>query len=491
MAEIIGRVGWRNYVSPLPNPLWNGMLAYYTGDNTADDAKGTANGTLTNGATYGTGKINGGFSFDGINDTITLSNTVTKFSSSTPFTYNVWVKAVSRTGFIYMDANATTAGTAIGFYGGALAFAVGDVAQWFGTSVVIPLNTWTMVTVTYNGIVNQSNNLLFYTNGTLAQGLNMDVSFNLPNASSNKQIGSGGWRIFFNGNLDELGIWGRAITSAEITELYNAGAGKQYVAPVVTASTYTTRTAAFAIATGITDTTILNALNTFDTGLISNGLDTKMKAVYPFVGGTSTTCKYNFMNAVDTNAAFRLQFNGGLYFSTTGVQGGGVNGYANTYFTGSNWNNINNNSMGIYTRTTQGALSQCDIGAFSVPYSNNFLASYYSDSKFYAVINGVDNSSNLTYTNTESKGFYIANRTSSTVLNGWKNGTKIGTNTVAPVNLLNVPLYLFAYSNQGSPQLISTKELQFAFMGDGLSDTEASNLSTLVHNMQTTLGRNY
>ena len=128
MTNGIGRVGWRNYVSPLPNPLWNGMLAYYTGDNTADDAKGTANGTLTNGATYGTGKINGGFSFDGINDTITLSNTVTKFSSSTPFTYNVWVKAVSRTGFIYMDANATTAGTAIGFYGGALAFAVGDVA---------------------------------------------------------------------------------------------------------------------------------------------------------------------------------------------------------------------------------------------------------------------------------------------------------------------------------------------------------------------------
>jgi len=231
MTNGIGRVGWRTYVSPLPNPLWNGMLAYYTGDNTADDAKGTAHGTLTNGTTYGTGKINGGFSFDGINDTVTLSNTVTKFSSSTPFTYNVWVKAVSRTGFIYMDANAGMAGTAIGFYGGTIAFYIGDVAGLFGSGIVIPLNTWTMVTITYNGIVNQSNNLLFYTNGTFVYGLNMSTEFNLPNASSNKQIGSGGWRSYFNGNIDELGIWGRELTAAEVTELYNAGAGKQYVAP--------------------------------------------------------------------------------------------------------------------------------------------------------------------------------------------------------------------------------------------------------------------
>ena len=66
-------------------------------------------------------------------------------------------------------------------------------------------------------------------------------------------------------------------------------------------SSYTARTTAFATATGITDATILGALNTFDLGLISNSLDTKMKAVYPFLGGTASTHKYNFMNAVDNN----------------------------------------------------------------------------------------------------------------------------------------------------------------------------------------------
>ena len=76
MAEIIGRVGWRNYLAPSTstNPLWNSLVAYYSGDNTANDSKGTANGTLVNGATYSTGKINNGFSLDGINDYVSIPN---------------------------------------------------------------------------------------------------------------------------------------------------------------------------------------------------------------------------------------------------------------------------------------------------------------------------------------------------------------------------------------------------------------------------------
>jgi hypothetical protein len=35
----------------------------------------------------------------------------------------------------------------------------------------------------------------------------------------------------FAGVIDEVGIWDRVLTASEVTELYNAGAGKQYVAP--------------------------------------------------------------------------------------------------------------------------------------------------------------------------------------------------------------------------------------------------------------------
>jgi hypothetical protein len=256
-------------------------------------------------------------------------------------------------------------------------------------------------------------------------------------------------------------------------------------------SAYTTRTTAFASATGITDTIILGALNTFDLGLISNSLDTKMKALYPMVGGTSTTCKYNFMNPLDTNAAYRLQFNGGLTFSSTGVQGNGTNGYANTYFTGTNWAGLGDASMGMYTRTNETGSDSVDLGAFSVPFSNNFLRGLSSSGSMGAGLNSSSGAGYILSTNTTTKGFYIANRKSTIVFEGWKNGVKQATNTDTATNLLNVDIYLFAYNNNGVSAIPSTREYQFGFIGDALSDTQATNLSSLVHNMQTTLGRNY
>jgi hypothetical protein len=32
----------------------------------------------------------------------------------------------------------------------------------------------------------------------------------------------------FNGSIDEVGIWSRALTSSEVTSLYNSGSGRQY-----------------------------------------------------------------------------------------------------------------------------------------------------------------------------------------------------------------------------------------------------------------------
>jgi hypothetical protein len=215
-----------------------------------------------------------------------------------------------------------------------------------------------------------------------------------------------------------------------------------------------------------------------------------MKAVYPFVGGSSTTCMYNFMNPLDTNAAYRLQFNGGLTFSSTGVLNGGVNGYANTYFTGSNWAGLGDGSMGIYTRTVD-TLTTLDMGAFSMPYSDNGIRPLNASNNSFYGLNSSTGVGGAIVANSTSKGFYIANRKSTTILEGWKNGGKLATNTDTATNLLTTHLYLFAYNNNGGLSFVSSREYQFAFLGDGLTDTQATNLSTLVHNMETTLGRNY
>jgi hypothetical protein len=62
---------------------------------------------------------------------------------------------------------------------------------------------------------------------------------------------------------------------------------------------------AFLTATGITDPTITSAINTLVISLKNDGVWSRMVAIYPFVGGTADTHKYNLKNPQDTDAAFR------------------------------------------------------------------------------------------------------------------------------------------------------------------------------------------
>ena len=87
---------------------------------------------------------------------------------------------------------------------------------------------------------------------------------------------------------------------------------------------------AFITAAGITDPTQISAINSLVNGLQADGIWTKMKAIYPFVGGTATTHKYNLKDPRDLDAAFRLVFNGGWTHSSTGATPNGTNGYADT-----------------------------------------------------------------------------------------------------------------------------------------------------------------
>ena len=62
----------------------------------------------------------------------------------------------------------------------------------------------------------------------------------------------------------------------------------------------------FFTAASITDTTQKSAVNQLVLDLKSANIWTKFKAIYPFVGGTSTTHKYNLVKPTDSDAAYRL-----------------------------------------------------------------------------------------------------------------------------------------------------------------------------------------
>ncbi len=81
------------------------------------------------------------------------------------------------------------------------------------------------------------------------------------------------------------------------------------------------------------------------------GLWSKMKAVYPFVGGTATTHKFNLKDPRDTNAAFRIVFSGGITHSSNGSQGNGVNGFANTNLNILSNLSLTDTHLSFYSRT--------------------------------------------------------------------------------------------------------------------------------------------
>ncbi len=214
-------IGSRRFGSTT-NPLWDDLLVYYKADNTPNDSLGNYNGTLVGGTTYGTGIINNGFSFDGVNDYVTAGSPIHVYS--TPTSYNMWVypnDLISQQFFVYLPSG--NYGPGVGILGSSLTFTRGSVNFRATSTATLSLSTWQMVTVVFKGNASYPNNVDFYLNGTYVDTKSMSG----VNGVQPTSLNIGGYQ-YFNGNVDELSIFNRELTPTEVTELYNSGAGLQY-----------------------------------------------------------------------------------------------------------------------------------------------------------------------------------------------------------------------------------------------------------------------
>jgi len=244
---------------------------------------------------------------------------------------------------------------------------------------------------------------------------------------------------------------------------------------------------AFITAAAITDATQQSAIDTLVKGLKTDGIWTKMKAIYPFVGGTASTHKYNLKDPRDLDAAFRLVFNGGWTHSSTGATPNGTNGYANTYLNQSGNLTPSNNHISLYSRSNNLAY-QIDSGV-----TNNTSFSF---SQLLFSTNAIfENGSQVINTSTpNSLGLFLGASTSSTNSKLYKNGTSIASSTTSQARtMFNNNIYL-ATTNVSTTNLpagiYSAKQYAFSSIGDGLTDTEASNLYSRVQQFQVSLSRN-
>jgi hypothetical protein len=241
---------------------------------------------------------------------------------------------------------------------------------------------------------------------------------------------------------------------------------------------------AFLTAAGITDPTISSAICTLVTTMKADGTWAKCSAIYPMVGGTAVTHKFNLKNPLDTNAAFRLTFSGGWTHSTNGALPNGANSYADTFFNPSANASQNSHHISYYSRTNSN-LTEVEVGGANA--SQGSVLEIRTSGTTYYRINSI--ATYITAADTDSRAFYIANRTASNVINGWRNSTKIATGTTASGTMSAQNYYLGALNNNGVTAFYSRKQCAFSTIGSGLTDGEAAALYNSIQAMQTTLSR--
>jgi hypothetical protein len=247
---------------------------------------------------------------------------------------------------------------------------------------------------------------------------------------------------------------------------------------------------AFVNAAGITDATQMSVINTLVTDLKTANIWTKMKAIYPFIGGTATAHKFNLKDPRDLDAAYRLVFNGGWTHSSTGALPNGTTGYADTKLNENSIMTLGSEHISTYLRTNvQGLYTDIGVWSPNPNYGSQLLPRYTYPSTTDSFVGYIGDSSNSYISNDDSRGFFMNNRTSTTQLKLQKNSI-INTFSSNVINKVNANFYIGARNILSSTVfLYSPREQAFASIGDGLTDAEATAFYTAVQKYQTSLGR--
>ncbi|MEI6753956.1 MAG: LamG-like jellyroll fold domain-containing protein [Paludibacter sp.] len=147
---------------------------------------------------------NNALNFDGVNDYVICGNILTA-----SYTKEAWIKPATATG--YLNVISGSANHAFWVVNGQLCS--GHNGNWFYVvdGATVPLNTWTHVAITYDAA---TTTMKLYKNGVLVIANNAVPPITADNSVI---IGTYGNNIGdFNGDMDEVKIWNRALTDAEI-----------------------------------------------------------------------------------------------------------------------------------------------------------------------------------------------------------------------------------------------------------------------------------
>jgi Concanavalin A-like lectin/glucanases superfamily len=249
--SIVGVASFVFFTGPLPalsqecTPPPTGVVACWKAEGTAADPVGGHDGTMTGDSSFGIGKSAGGFTFAGNGSVAIPSHPALQFNH---LSIAAWIKPVLLDGHVDIILNKEAPpGTAIqyefGIRGtdhagegtipvGNLAFFLGGISglpdnfqSWVDGWARIPLNSWSHVALTFDGAI--ASVFLDGVSTRTLTGLAGAVAI----TSGPLKIGARsdpipGWmNTGFNGGIDEVALFNRALSQTEIQAIYEADSG--------------------------------------------------------------------------------------------------------------------------------------------------------------------------------------------------------------------------------------------------------------------------
>jgi len=236
---------------------------------------------------------------------------------------------------------------------------------------------------------------------------------------------------------------------------------------------------AFIDSAGITDTVQKIAINNLVLDLKKSSLWTEFRAIYPMIGGTANSMKWNLMNPQNSDLAYRLTFYGSPIFSSTGILFPTTSDYADTHQNDSLLP-YNNNSISYYSNT-QNSQDGFDMGCSDTSRPYNTFSVY--NSRDSSVWFGL-----LAYTTTPAvtKGMFT-NSATSTDVKRYENGVITNTKNKPPtIYFTNLNIRIGAI--QGASYM-GQRECGLAAIGSGLTNAQAATFSNIVRKYENSLGR--
>ncbi|ANS04924.1 hypothetical protein [uncultured Mediterranean phage] len=215
-----------------PN-LRSGLVGYWKCEsvsNFLDETNNSYDGTIYSSPTSVTGKVGNAVNFDGSTDYIDVDNSGA-FQFDDEFSVSLWFNADATGSIMTIFDNCTgQQGYGIRVHSDATIMGYEYSGSWntVTSSTTVSTSTWYHAVLVYD----YNTDFRIYVDGT-SEDSNVP-SGTVTYVGANGQIGARyhptlGNGLWFDGKIDEILVYNRALSSIEVKQLYNSGDGLLYV----------------------------------------------------------------------------------------------------------------------------------------------------------------------------------------------------------------------------------------------------------------------